>query len=126
MKRGRMIKKISAEQLFDLIHTQGQCVEIEWHALENGEVKTANKARKLRHRINHYLFGKEKAQPQYLCQFKHTISLRTELMELMEKWDRRGNEELVEYSRKMLDQLGEELIRLIQEIRKEELEIVTD
>jgi len=121
-----MIKKISAEQLFDLFHLQGQCVEIEWHALENGEVKTANKARKLRHRINLYLFGKEKAQPSMLCQYKHTISLRTELMELMEKWDRQGKEELVKYSREMLDQLGEELVRLIQEIRKEELKIKTE
>jgi len=118
-----MIEKISAEQLFDLIHTQGQCVEIEWHALENGDLEAANKAREIRHRINVYLFGKERANPQYLCQYKHTNSLRTELMELMEKWYREGKEELVEYSQKMVDQLGEELIDLIQTIRKEPLEI---
>jgi len=118
-----MIEEISAEELFDIWHTQGNCVEIEWHAVENGEWEAADRARRLRHELNRMLFGENPEKPELKCQYKHTLSVRHEMMELTEKWHRREDEELVKLGERMIDRLGEELIRLIQKIREESLEI---
>jgi len=118
-----MIDEISAEELFDIWHAQGNCVEIEWHAAEHGEWEVADRARSLRHELNRMLFGDNPENPQLKCTYKHTLSIRHEMMELTEKWYRRGQDELVELGTEMIDRLGEELIRLIQKIREEPLEI---
>jgi len=118
-----MIDEISGEELFDIWHVQGNCVEVEWHAAENGEWEAADRARRLRHELNRMLFGESPEQPELKCQYKHTLSMRHELMELTEKWFRGGESELVELGEQLIDRLGEELIRLIQEIREEPLKI---
>lgn len=116
--------KITAEELFDLFHTMGNEAEKEWHSIENGGLERADKARKGRHELLSYLID-ELENPQLLCEIKHTISVRTEYMELTEKWYRTGNREMVEFALERIQELGEELTELIGKARKEPLEIET-
>lgn len=119
------IKEISSEELFDLFHLMGNCIELEWHSIENGELNTCKYARNVRHKMNKYLLGKELGEPQMLCQLKHTLSMRTQAMELMEKWHKAGKKEMVKLSQEMIDKLGQELVYLIDKIRKKKLDIKT-
>lgn len=119
------LKEISSEELFDLFHFMGNCTEIEWHSIENNEFETCRYARNLRHRLNLYLFGEELGEPQLLCQFKHTLSMRVQAMELLEKWEKAGKKEMVKLAEETINKLGEELVRLIDRIRKKDLEIKT-
>lgn len=119
------MQEISAEELFDLLHTMGNEAEKEWHSLENNGHERAEMARDRRHKLVNYLMGENPAKPQLLCEFKHTLSVRTEHMELAEKFRKSGNKKMLEFEERAIDDLGEELINLIQKIRSEPLKINT-
>ena len=116
--------KITSEELFDILHSMGNEVEKEWHALENGGFERAQRARSRRHELLEYLVGEPK-NPQLLCELKHTISVRTEWMELIEKFYNKDNDEMVERGEEKLDELGEEIIKLLTKITGGELRIET-
>lgn len=116
------MEKITAEELFDLLHTMGNETEKEWHSIENGALDRADEARRGRHELLSYLLD-ELENPQLLCEIKHSISVRTEYMELAEKFERSGNEEMKEFALKRIEELGQEIVDLIGRARKEPLEI---
>lgn len=107
--------EITSEELFDILHSMGNEVEKEWHAIENGALDRAQKARSRRHELLSYILP-NKENPQLLCEVKHTISVRTEWMELAEKFNKKGNQEMEEKAKEKLDELGQEIIELLHEV----------